>query len=86
MRNVTDKLDVADIDSAIKLLNKYAKEPSVKSLIPMLQALAQDIDNESVLEALADTWRNLGIYQGAVLTYVPFFYTIISDDIFGDEV
>ncbi len=85
MKYVTDKLDVADISNAIKLLNKYAKEPSVKSLIPLLEALEQDVDNESILGKLSDAWRNLGIYQGAVLSYVPFFYTMIPDDIFGDK-
>jgi hypothetical protein len=25
------------------------------------------------------------VYQGTVLTYVPYFYTLIPDDIFGDN-
>ncbi len=85
MKNVTDKLDIADIDNAIQVLNKYAKEASIKPLILKLEALKQDLYNESLLEELADTWRNLGIFQGAVLTYVPYFYTLIPDDIFGDN-
>ena len=85
MRNVTDKIDVVDIDNAIQMLNKYAKETSIKPLISILEALKQDPRNESLLTQLTHTWRNLGVYQGTVLTYVPYFYTLIPDDIFGDN-
>ena len=85
MKNVTDNIDVADIDNAIQMLNKYTNESSIKPLISILVALKQDVYNESLLAQLADTWRNLGVFQGAVLTYVPYFYTLIPDDIFGDK-
>ena len=85
MKNATDNIDVADIDNAIQMLNKYAKETSIKPLISILEALKEDSHNESLLAQLTDTWRNLGVYQGTVLTYVPFFYTLIPDDIFGDN-
>ena len=85
MRNVTDNIDVVDIENAIQMLNKYAMETSIKPLILILEALKQDPHNESLLAQLTDTWRNLGVYQGTVLTYVPYFYTLIPDDIFGDN-
>lgn len=85
MTNATDNIDVADIDNAIQMLNKYAKEASIKPLISILEALKEDSHNESLLAQLTDTWRNLGVYQGTVLTYVPYFYTLIPDDIFGDN-
>ena len=85
MKNATDNIDVADIDNAIQMLNKYAKETSIKPLISILEALKEDSHNESLLAQLTDAWRNLGIYQGTVLTYVPNFYTMIPDDIFGDN-
>ena len=85
MSNVTDNTDVIDIDNAIQMLNKYAKQPSIIPLISILEALKQDPHNESLLAQLTDTWRNLGIYQGTVLTYVPYFYTLIPDDIFGEN-
>ena len=85
MKNATDNIDVADIDNAIQMLNKYAKETSIKPLISILKALKEDSHNESLLAQLTDTWRNLGVYQGTVLTYVPYFYTLIPDDIFGDN-
>lgn len=85
MKNATDNIDLADIDNAIQMLNKYAHEPSIKPLISILEALKEDLHNESLLAQLTDTWRNLGVYQGTVLTYVPYFYTLIPDDIFGDN-
>jgi len=85
MNNATNKLELADIDNAIQVLNKYVKETDIEPLISTLEALKKDSCNESLLEQLADAWRNLGVYQGAVLTYVPKFYTFIPDDIFGDD-
>ena len=85
MRNTTDNIDVLKIDDAIQMLNTYAKEPNLNPLISILEALKQDLNNESLLAQLTDTWRNLGVYQGTVLTYVPYFYTLIPDDIFGDN-
>jgi len=85
MHNSTVNLNVENIDDAIKTLTQYANEPNLNPLISVLKALKQDINNESLLAELIDTWRNLGIYQGTVLNYVPQFYTLIPDDIFGDK-
>ncbi len=85
MKNATDKIDATDIDNAIQALNKNTKEPSIKPLISILEELKKDSCNESLLLQLADTWRNLGVFQGTVLTDVPHFYTWIPDDIFGDN-
>jgi hypothetical protein len=85
MENTAGNLRIAEIDNAIQMLNKYAKEPSIESLISILEALIDDMGNESLWKQLTDAWRNLGVYQGTVLTYVPYFYTLIPDDIFGDN-
>lgn len=85
MNNITDNMNVGYIDNAILMLNTYTKEDSLKPLISILEALKLDLYNESLSAELTNTWRNLGIYQGTVLTYVPYFYTLISDDIFGDN-
>lgn len=85
MKNGADNQDVVDIDYAIKVLNKFAKEDSLIPLISILEELKQDSRNESLIAKLTDAWRNLGVYQGTVLTYVPNFYLLIPDDIFGDN-
>lgn len=85
MTDTTGSMDAAKIDNAIQMLNKYANEPEIIPLISILEALQDDMHSESLLVQLTKTWRNLGIYQGTVLTYVPYFYTLIPDDIFGDD-
>ena len=85
MSNITDNMNVENINDAIQMLTTYAKEDSLKPLISILEALKEDPYNESLSAELTDIWRNLGIYQGTVLTYVPYFYTLIADDIFGDD-
>jgi hypothetical protein len=85
MENATHNIDLEKIDNAIQMLNKYTNEASIKPLISILEALRDDLHSKSLLVQLTETWRNLGIYQGTVLTYVPYFYTLIPDDIFGDN-
>lgn len=85
MSNFTDNMNAEYIDNAIQKLNTYAKEDSLKALTSILEALKQDPHNESLSAELTNEWRNLGVYQGTVLTYVPDFYTLIPDDIFGDN-
>jgi len=85
MSDSTGNMNVGNIDYAIQMLNTYAKEASLKPLLSILEALKKDPTNESLSAELTDIWRNLGVYQGTVLTYVPNFYTLISDDIFGDN-
>ena len=80
----SDNIAVSDIENAIQMLNKYTNAPSIEPLISILEELKKDPCNKSLLAQLADIWRNLGIFQGTVLTYVPLFYTWIPDDIFGD--
>jgi hypothetical protein len=85
MRNVGDKISVADIENAIYMLNEYTNEAAIKQLVSILEELKRDTQSESLLARLTEAWRNLGGYQGTVLTYVPYFYTFIPDDIFGDN-
>lgn len=85
MSNTTDNMNREYIDNAIQKLNTYARVDSLKPLISILEALKQDPGNESLSAELTAAWRNLGVYQGTVLTYVPYFYTLIPDDIFGDN-
>jgi len=85
MKNITGNTDVLKIEEAIQMLNTYAKEESLKPFISILEALKQDPDNESLLVQLFDAFQNLGITQGAVLTYAPSIYNLIVDDPFGDN-
>lgn len=77
MKNSTDKFDVERIEEAIQMLNTYVKEDSIKPFIAILEAIKKDPDNESLLVQLFDAFQNLGIAQGAVLTYAPSIYDFV---------
>jgi hypothetical protein len=84
MKNITGNVDVAGIEEAIQMLNTYVKEENIKPFISILEAIKQEPDNESLLVQLYDAFQNLGITQGAVLTYAPSIYDLIVDDPFND--
>ena len=84
MKNMTGKVDVARIEEAIQMLNTYVKDASVKPFISILEAIKQEPDNEALLVQLYDAFQNLGITQGAVLTYAPSIYNLISGNPFND--
>ena len=84
MENGTNNIDVAHIDNAIQMLNTYVEEARIKSFVSILEAIKLEPDNQSLLVQLFDEFQNLGITQGAVLTYAPSIYDLIVDDPFGD--
>ncbi len=82
MKNTKDKVDVARIEEAIQMLNTYVKAANINPFISILEAIKQEPENESLLIQLYDAFQNLGITQGAVLTYAPSIYDLIVDDPF----
>ncbi len=85
MKKITDNVDVARIEEAIHMLNTNVKEESIKPFISILEAIKKEPENESLLAQLFDAFQNLGITQGAVLTYAPSIYDLIVDDPFNDK-
>jgi len=85
MKNSTGNVDVARIEEAIRMLNTYVNDASIKPFISILESIKQEPDNESLVLQLYDAFQNLGIYQGAVLTYASSIYDLIVDDPFGDD-
>lgn len=76
-------VNVADIDSAIQMLEQYLDAEEVKSLLSALKALKVEPENESHFSQLVDAFDGLGPQQGAVLTYAPYVGILMSDDPFG---
>ena len=85
MKNFTEDVDVARIEEAIHMLRTNAKAEGIQSFISILEAIKQEPKNGSLLAQLYDAFQNLGINQGAVLTYAPCIYDLIVDDPFGDK-
>ena len=79
------KVNIERIAESIQMLEQYVQDPSIKPVISILEELKQDSDNQSLLKKLAVTLNDIGIVQGAVLTYAPYVSILVSDDCFGDN-
>ena len=74
----------ADIDIAIQMLNKYMDAQAINPLLSALETLKTEPQNETFQENVINTFNDLGIMQGAALTYAPYLHIFVSDDPFGD--
>ncbi len=84
MFDFPQNIDVVRVEESIELLKKFVNDPDIEPLIAALEALKNDPDDASFLDALNKAFAKLGVVQGAVLTYAPYVGIILSDDIFGD--
>jgi len=84
MKNITDKIDVVKIEEAIQMLNTYVEDVSIKPFIAILEEIKVEPENETLLKKLFDEFQNMGITQGAVLTYATSIYDLVVDDPFCD--
>ena len=84
MENTARVVDIEQIDISIQMLEKYVQDDSIKPIISILNELKKNSDDESLLKKLAETLKNLGIIQGAVLTYAPYVGILVSNDLFDD--
>ena len=85
MTKITNNVDAAKINASIEALKQYVKDASIDPLISLLEALKQDPNNESLLLQLSDTFKALGIIQGAVLTYAPYISLLLAYDLFENN-
>jgi len=80
MTNTTNNVNVAKIEVSIQMLNEYVKEPSIEPIIAVLELMKEDSANESLLPQLSEKFDQIGITQGAVLTYAPYIGILVSDN------
>ena len=85
MTDTTRNVDAIKVDNFIELLKQFIKDASIDPLIAILEALKQDPNNESLLLQLSDTFKALGIIQGAVITYAPYISLLLSYDLFENN-
>ncbi len=75
-------VSVANVDTAIQMLERYLDAEEIKPLLNALEALKEDPENESHFSQLVKAFDDLGPRQGAVLTYAPYVSILLSDDPF----
>ena len=82
--NKLQSIDVADIDIALRMLNKYLDTQDINPLLSALETLKTEPQNEAYQEQVINVFNELGTLQGAALTYAPYLNIFVSDDPFGD--
>ncbi len=78
-------IDAEKIQTAIRLLTEYVKDPEIDPLLSTLEKLKNDTLNQSILEQLFKEFNDLGIICGAVLTYAPYVNIMLSDEPFDER-
>ena len=84
MENSTQNIDPIKIDESIQMLNENIKEDWIKPFLSLLEALKKDPDNKSLLAQVSAALKDLGVMRGAVLTYAPYVWLMLSEDPFAD--
>lgn len=77
-KTVFPSVNVERLDGDITMLKTYLDDDAIKPLIDVLETLKAEPDNEVVFQKMLDTYKGLGIYQGAVLTYAPYLKALLS--------
>ncbi|MDH5182833.1 MAG: hypothetical protein OEX12_02985 [Gammaproteobacteria bacterium] len=78
-------VDPAEVDNMIQMLEKYVDAEDIKPLLSTMQALKAEPQNETTMQQVVDAFNDLGISQGAVLTYAPYISVLLSDDPFANH-
>jgi len=77
-------IKVVDVDIAIRMLNKYMDAQAINPLVSALETLKTEPQNARFQENVINAFNELGVLQGAALTYAPYLNIFVSDDPFGD--
>ena len=77
-------IQVADIDIAIQMLNRYMDPQAASPLVSALEALKTEPQNATFQQNVFAAFNGLGVLQGAALTYAPYLNIFVSDDPFGE--
>ena len=84
MSSPSPLVDLHRVETSIKMLKQYLAEDDIAPLIEVLESLAAEPRNETLLAQLSDVFDGLGFLQGAVLTYAPYISIVLAGDLFDD--
>jgi len=84
MTETDHSVEASKIDESISMLEQYLDAEELAPLLSVLRELAKNPDDGALLTRLSDVVDNLGMLQGAVLTYAPIIAGFLSDDPFSD--
>jgi hypothetical protein len=84
MTSTDHSVDASSIEESISMLEQYLDAKELAPLLSVLRELAKNPDDGALLARLSEVVDNLGMLQGAVLTYAPIIAGYLSDDPFRD--
>ncbi|WP_462320767.1 hypothetical protein [Halochromatium sp.] len=84
MSQFNSAFNVERIDESIAMLKQYLDAETLTPLLTVLDEMAKAPDDATLLDRLSDTVDDMGILQGAVLTYAPYIAILLSDQAFPD--
>ena len=74
-------VNVERLDVDITMLKTYLDEEDIKPLLDALEALKAEPENEEAYQQMLHAFNDLGITQGAVLTYATYLKVLLSSSI-----
>ena len=83
--HIAQSINPAKLENAIQMLEQYVDDEAIKPLLSAMKSLKEDPQNESYMEQVVNEFNELGITQGAVLTYAPYISVLLMDDPYGDH-
>ena len=84
MTETDHSFNASRIDESISMLEQYVDAEELAPLLSVLRELAKNPDDGALLDRVSEVFDNLGMLQGAVLTYAPIIAGFLSDDPFSD--
>ncbi len=85
LKNKGQNVNPTRVEESIQLLEKYMDKEEIKPLLAALEALKTEPQNDSYFMQIENAFNDLGIMQGAVLTYAPYLSILLADDPFANE-
>lgn len=74
-------VNVENLGGDIGMLKTYLDEDDIKHLLDSLETLKAEPGDEVAYQKVLDAFNDLGIKQGAVLTYAPYLKVLLSKSI-----
>jgi hypothetical protein len=74
-------VNVERLDNDINMLKTYIDENGIKPLLDSLETLKAEPGNEAAFQNMMGAFNDLGIQQGAVLTYAPYLKVLLSQSV-----
>lgn len=76
--NRKSEITQEQVDTTIRMLETNLDSTNIEELLLALRHLSEAPDDRVCLEKLVEEFNGLGMQQGPVLAYAPFFNTLIS--------